>query len=120
MITDPELAKTLNLPRTSPSFAYRQQPDGSLAVVTPKAITDDGSIYWVAGTSTLAHGATIPSVFIIENGGESLLTVYWYIADCWYRSDDPNAIDALCLAKDQVFPFDWNYAIPVTKDAYHG
>lgn len=120
MINDTSLVKTLNLPRTSPSFAYRQLPDGSLNVVNPKAITEDGSIYWVAGTTALPRGKkTIPSVFVIENGGENLLAVYWYITDCWFRSDDPDAIDALELPKDQVFPFDWSYAIPVSNDPFH-
>ena len=119
MVTDTDLAKTLNLPRTAPSFAYRQHTDGSLDVLQPNSIPKDGSIYWLAGDSILSNGRKLTSVFIIEDGGGNLVASYWFIADNWYKSDDDDVLIALGLQKREVFPFDWQYAIPVDNDVYH-
>ena len=74
MAVDSELAKTLNLPRTSPSFVLKQtENDGSLEVIQLREIPADGAIYWVSGTSKLASGRDIPSVLVIAEGGGSLI-----------------------------------------------
>ena len=141
MVTDLQLAKTLNLPRTSPTFAYRQCADGSLSVLQPGLIPNDGSIYWLAGHSVLASGKEVASVFVIEHGGGNLVGVYWFgklsvtragclgggnlggvywfVDNAWYKSDDPDASDALGIPQEGIFPFDWKYAIPVENDIFH-
>jgi hypothetical protein len=120
MTVDSELAKTLNLPRTSPAFALKQiGNDGSLEVIQLRKIPADSAIYWVSGTSKLASGRDVPSVFVIADGGGSLIKVYWYVGDRWFHSDDADALDALGLSRDEVFPFDWSYALPVANDVYH-
>lgn len=119
MITDLQLTKTLNLPRTSPAFAYRQRADGSLDVVQPSLIPNDDSTYWVAGRTILANREELASVFIIESGGGNIVGVYWFVNNGWYKSDDPDAPGALGIPKESIFPFDWQYAIPVENDIYH-
>jgi len=119
MVTDSELVKVLNLPRTSPSFAYRQCTDDSLDVIQPSIIPKDDSTYWVAGRSTLPNGQELESVFVIENGGGNLVSIYWFIDDSWYASDDGDVLNALGLPREEVFPFDWQYSIPVENDVYH-
>jgi len=119
MVTDTQLTRTLNLPRISPAFAYRQHEDGSLDVLQPSIIPNDDSIYWVAGHSTLANGHELVSVFIIEHGGGNVLAIYWFEDNSWYKSDDPDVPAALGLQKVDIYPFDWQYAIPVENDIYH-
>ena len=120
MAVDSELAKTLNLPRTSPTFVLKQiGDDGSLEVVQLGKIPSDDAVYWLSGSSKLASGREVPSVFVVSDGGGSLVKVYWYVDDRWFQSDDADALDALGLGRNDVFPFDWSYAVPVENDVYH-
>lgn len=73
----------------------------------------------MSGWSKLPSGRDIPSVFVIAGGGSSLIKVHWYIDDCWFHSDDDDALDALGLTQSEVFPFDWSYDVPGENDIYH-
>ena len=119
MTVSPDIAKNLNVLRQSPAFALRETDDGGFAVVTPSAIPDDGAIYWLAGQSRLASGASVSSVFVVGGGGSDFIRAFWCVDDTWVQSDNPIAVELLRLPKSDVFPFDWAYAIPVTNDVFH-
>jgi hypothetical protein len=37
----------------------------------------------------------------------------------WYRHEDADALTSLGLSIEQVFPFDWRFAIPLEEDIFH-
>ncbi len=120
MAVDDELAKSLNLLRASPSFVLRRTPGASsLDVINPTSIPNDGSDYWVAATSFLKCGRQLPTVAVIWAGGETG-KFYWFSGGRWIESDDPVTLNTLGLKHDEVFPFDWRYAVPLDADPYHG
>ena len=41
-----------------------------------------------------------------------------YIDERWFQSDDEDALEALGLAREEVFPFDWSYEVRVANDVY--
>jgi hypothetical protein len=83
------------------------------------SVPNDGSVYWIAGESHLPAGRAVPSVFIVEKGGGNLIAVYWLIDRNWYKPSDSAVLAKLDLRPDDVFPFDWRYAVPVDNDIYH-
>ena len=109
----------MNLLRQSPTFAFQQTDDGGLAVITPDAIPNDDSIYWVHGTTKIESGTEIPSVFVLEHGGGTILAVYWYVNDTWHEIGNPATPDSIGLPDSEVFPYDWCYTIPVQNDIFH-
>jgi hypothetical protein len=119
MVTDQEVVQALNLVRTSPSFVLRELKDRRIEVLQIATVPNDGSIYWVAGQTTIPVGTSIASVFVIENGGGNLVNVYWLINGAWYSSSDGEAVKALERNRDEIFPFDWRYDVPVENDVYH-
>jgi len=63
----------LNLLHGSPSFVVRIDPrDGRGIVSQVEVIPNDDGIYWVAGTTVIKRGDSIPSVFEVDtsSGGE--------------------------------------------------
>lgn len=122
MIKDREAVKRLNLLRTSKTFALREvSKDGSADVVCPPRIPDSDGVYWVSGYTKLKNGRSLESVFRLDtNAGASLLAVFWLIDGKWFQQEDADALSALGVSRADAFPFDWSFAIPVTKDAFHG
>jgi hypothetical protein len=119
MVDDRELVQALNLLQSSPSFVLRQCDDRRMDVSQVALVPNDGSVYWIAGESQLPVGRAIPSVFIVENGGGNLIAVYWFIDKAWCKPSDPDTLAKLDLRREDVFPFDWSYAVPVENDIYH-
>lgn len=112
----------LNLLHGSPSFVIRIDPrTGAPTVVQVEIVPEDDGRYWVAGTTILARGDRIPSVFEVDTtAGSSLAGVYWKIDETWMSSTEKTRIlPALHAAVDDVFPFDWTYAVPLARDVYH-
>ena len=70
----------------------------------PDVIPADGHIYWVAGESLLPDGTRIPSVFVLEDGGDTVAKVYWRVEAGWQEPSDPFS------------SFDRIYAVPVAND----
>lgn len=118
MIENRDLIQSLNLLRTAPTFVFREH-ENRLEVVQLPRIPNDGSVYWISGESLLPVGRHIPSAFVVEHGGGNLVAVYWWIEGKWRTPSDGDALAALGLRRDEVFPFDWRYAVPVENDAYH-
>ncbi len=119
MVDDRELVQVLNLLRTSPTFVFCQRGDKRMVVSQLASVPNDGLVYWIAGESQLPKGRTVPSVFNVENGGGNLIAVYWYIDRAWYKPSDSDTLGKLELRREDVFPFDWQYAVPVENDIYH-
>ena len=119
MVHQRELYQTLNLLRTSPTFVVRERADQRMEISELALVPNDDSVYWVAGESTLPAGRSIPSVFVVENGGGNLIAVYWFIEKAWFKPTDVETLSKLNLRREDVFPFDWRYAVPVENDIYH-
>jgi len=115
---DPELAKRLNLLQMSPSFAMRELADGSCQVLQMSEIPRDESVYWVAAQSTLADGSTFDTVVIIANGGGETIKFYMHANGHWFEPADENFALEVEKQRDEIFPFDWSYSIPVSNDTY--
>ncbi|MCR8945595.1 hypothetical protein NW249_26160 [Streptomyces sp. OUCMDZ-4982] len=112
----------LNLLHGSPSFVIRIDPrTGAPAVTQVEVVPDDGCVYWIAGTTTLPRGDRIPSVFeVAPSAGGSLLGAHWKIGASWMSSSDrAQVFAALNAEENDVFPFDWSYAVPLARDIYH-
>lgn len=123
-MTDPDTAviRWLNLLRGSPGFVIRNDPHtGAPSVVQVEIVPDDDGVYWIAGTTTIPRGDVISSVFEVDtSAGGSLMGVYWRIDGTWISSSEKTrALGALDAAEDDVFPFDWTYAVPLAHDIYH-
>ncbi|MBW2410090.1 MAG: hypothetical protein JRF72_09860 [Deltaproteobacteria bacterium] len=114
-----EAEKRLNLIHGSPSFCLRVHPDGAMEVLQLQEILDDGHEYWVHANVTFACGQRTSAVFCIRAGGGEQLSIKIRINDRWFESDDPDFLEAAGLSRDQVFPIDWSYSIPVANDIYH-
>ena len=119
MVDDRDLVQALNLLRCSPKFVLRQNGDQRMEVSQIGLVPDDGLRYWIAGESQLPVGRAIPSVFVVENGGGNLSAVYWYIGKEWYKPSEPDTLAKLDMRQEDVFPFDWRYAVAVANDIYH-
>jgi hypothetical protein len=119
MHADSELAKRLNLLRTSPSFVLRDQQDGSQQVLSLEIVPNDDFTYWVAAQSTLADGTVLETVVVISGGGASTEAFYWFHDGSWYRQDENDFLTKAHKTNTDVYPFDWRYKIPVTNDPYH-
>lgn len=116
-----ELRRRLNLVESSGSFVLREVGnDGQAEVKTIAVVPKDDGIYWVGGETTLKAGNSLRSVFRVDTGaGGSLLTVYWNINGSWYEHDSPETFAALGIERDDAFPFDWSYKVPLEDDAFH-
>ncbi|WP_146511700.1 hypothetical protein [Thalassoglobus neptunius] len=121
MITDTELRQDLQFLSGQKSWVYKEVAGQDKAeVLTPSVIAKESGVYWVAGETTLHGGRKLESVFRVDtNAGGSLVSVFWKIADQWYRHDEPDALEKLDLPKDEVFPFDWSLAVPLEEDIFH-
>ena len=118
MAVDAELAKTLTLLRTSPTFAATQRDDGSLILGTPDRITPASGVFWLAAQTTLANDQTVESVVIINTAtGDLPHAVYWWIKARWFEPADPQdrpaAFAALDATEADVFPYSTATHIPL-------
>jgi hypothetical protein len=117
MATDFE--KRLNLVSGSPTFAMKIRRDGSAEVLSPKVIPRDDHEYVVAATLKLRSGQVADAVFIIADGGATHVGIYVRVQKTWLASDDPRLPERLGVPRDEIFPFDWSYRIPVANDIFH-
>ena len=121
MIRDTDMCQRLNLVRTSGSFVVRETGDlGEAEVLSVKVVAKGQGICWVGGTSILKSGRDVESVFRVDtDSGGTLVSVYWWIGGNWYEHDDADALTALGLSRDQVFPFDWRFCVALEEDIFH-
>ena len=121
MILDTEMCQRLNLVRTSGSFVLKEVGnEGEADVVSLKMIPKSDGVYWVGGTTVVKSEREIDSVFRVDtNTGGTLVSVFWWIDGKWYRHEDQDALTALSLSKDDVFPFDWRFAVALEEDMFH-
>lgn len=119
MTLDLQLEKWLNLLRGSNKFVLKDEPDGGAEVLSPERVPALDGFYWVHGETTLNSGRKVESAFHIDtdSGGE-LYEVYWWIDGKWYDHQDPKA-HLLLGSKEQIFPFDWRFSVPLTEDSHH-
>ena len=76
--------------------------------------------YWLAGETRLRSGQILESVFSVNtDSGGALGDVFWRIDDKWYRQDDLETLAVLGIKKEDVFPYDWSFAIPLEEDIFH-
>jgi hypothetical protein len=113
MIDSKDLVRRLDLLRASPSFVFREEGDEGKAVVEQAStIPVCGDVVWVAGKTVLPDGTELASVFrLVPEAGDVPVSVYWWVNDKWFASDDPDALPALQRTREMVFPFSWRYAL---------
>ncbi len=120
-VVDDELRRRLNLVESSKAFVLKEVGnDGSAAVRSVQVVPNDDGIYWVGGATKLANGRELTSVFRVDtNAAGNLLAIYWQIGSDWYEHDSEETFRALEIQRDEAFPFDWSYRVPLEKDAFH-
>lgn len=112
----------LNLLKSSPNFAIRLgRGDDKPNVKQLSEIPKDDGLYWVFGMAMLKNGDSIPSVFEVDtDSGGSLTGAYFFIKGVWCHIGDKDEIsNSLNYPLEDIFPFDWKYAIPLAEDIYH-
>lgn len=111
----------LNLLNGSPSFVIRLGDGHPNVQKVPKVPANDG-LYWMAGTTKTARGDLIKSVFEVDtDAGGSLTGVYWFIEGKWITSSEKSAAyKALKATEAEIFPFDWEFTVPLEDDMFHG
>jgi hypothetical protein len=121
MVDEKQLRQTLQFLATQKSWVMKDIPKQNKSeVLTLKLIPKETGVYWIAGETRLRSGRKIDSVFRADtNGGVSLIAVFWKIDGQWYRHEDYDTLGALNLQKEDVFPFDWTFAVPVEEDIFH-
>ncbi len=121
MISDLELRQTLGLLSTQKSWIYREISDqDEMQVIRLASVPKESGICWVAGTTELRCGRHVESVFRADtDAGGEFVTVFWSIEGQWYHHDDTDALTSLGMTKNEVFPFDWSFAVPLEHDVFH-
>jgi hypothetical protein len=116
---DDELRRWLNLVHGSPGFAFSEAADGTWELVSVAMLARDSGRYIVAGITKLQNGRQLESAFMVDSAGGELAAVYWKTDSGWIESSDACAALQLNLNHSELFPFDWELAIPLEFDAYH-
>lgn len=121
MISDTDICQRLNLVRNSGSFVLKETgTQGEADVLSLNQIPKNNGIYWLGGKTVLKSGRELESVFRVDTDtGGTLVSVYWLINGGWHMHEEESALNALGLAKDDVFPFDWSYSIELEEDNFH-
>jgi len=114
-----DLNQRLNLLIESPKFAYRVYPDGATEVLSPLEIPIDDLEYWVGAKITLRNGHKIDGAFVLRNGGGEQVRIYFRINGAWKTSDNKKVPDLLSLPREEIFPIEWTYNLPVANDMFH-
>lgn len=114
-----DLNQRLNLLVRAPKFFYRVQPDGSAQVLSESVIPNDSHEYWVGAKIKLKNEKEIDGVFVIKEGGAVHERIYFSINGSWKTSDNKRVPELLNLTKEEIFPIDWKYTVPVANDIYH-
>ncbi len=119
MSVEIELGKWLNLLKGANQFVLKDTSDGGAQVVNLPKVPESDGFYWVHGRTRLNSGQEVESVFHVDtdSGGE-LSAVYWFVDGKWYGSDDSEARELLGGSRS-VFPFDWEFSVPLEYDAHH-
>ena len=120
MAVDNELRKWLNLVHGSPRSVI-SEPTGAddWVLARPEQLTGDLGMCFVAGTTTLRNGVHVESVFLVDSRSGELSAVYWLSPVGWVDANDSDAAERLGLESASPFPFDWELAIPLERDAFH-
>jgi len=121
MINDTELCQHLNLLRTQTSFVYHEDSrQDRMTCERPKVVPRASGVYWVGGMTVVKSGREIDSVFRVDtDSGGTLVSIYWWINGKWYKHEDGDALSALGLSKEEVFPYDWRFTVPLEEDIFH-
>ncbi|UUO04530.1 hypothetical protein M4951_14135 [Blastopirellula sp. J2-11] len=121
MITDTDMRQRLNLVRTSSLFVLQEYGNQEEAnVVSMTVVPKASGMYWIGGSTIVRSGREIESVFRVDtNSSGTPASIFWWIDGTWYKHEDADALIALGLSKDEVFPFDWRFAIRLEEDIFH-
>jgi hypothetical protein len=116
VITDTDIRQRLNLVRTSGSFVLQEAGDqGEVNVMSMTLVPKESGVCWIRGQSIAKSGREIESVFRVG----TIASIFWWIDGEWYSHEDADALSALGLSKEGVFPFDWRFDIPLEDDIFH-
>jgi len=121
MIKDNETIQRLNLLSSSRAFVLKEiGTDGRASVLHLSRIPKRDGTYWIFGHTTLKCGRTLESVFVVDTeSGGTLSRVFWRVERNWFDQQDPEILGALALTREEVFPYDWKYAVGLEEDIFH-
>ena len=124
MIIKKELVQFLNLVHLTPGFVIHETDQTSTGseFINVQTIPNNDGIYWVPGKVIFKNLDEHDAVFVVDtNSGGSFLEVFLYLDKKWWDliHRDPHLFDVLHVDKDDVFPFDWTFSIPLEYDMYH-
>ena len=121
VVIDPEFVKSLNLLDGAPRFVIRvDAKTQKCTVLNPEKIPDNDGAYLVHGTTILANGTRVRSVFNVNtDSGGTFMAVFWKVGTCWMDSQDINIPEAFGIDRVDMFPFDWEFSVPLENDIFH-
>jgi len=118
MPVDQDLAKWLNLVRASPLFVLKDKADGGANVLRLERVPENDGFYWIHGQTTLPTGRILVSVFHVDTDSHGeICAAYWWIDGHWVSSQDPN-LEATLGPRESVFPFAWEFTVPLEGDIH--
>lgn len=121
MGVDNELGKWLNLVhRSRRSVIADPNRIDNWVLTRPERLTEELGMCFVAGITTLANSVRIESVFLVDAGNGELSAVYWLSPGGWVDASDSDAAERMGLEPAVAVTFDWDLAIPLERDAFHG
>ncbi|WP_157994822.1 hypothetical protein [Paracoccus tegillarcae] len=118
---DPDLVKCFNLLASSSSFVIRLDVKSQKGTVSnPSSVPENDGDYLVHGTTKLASGTELESVFCVDtDSGGDLAAVYWQTKKGWMNSQDARLPAVLGVERHEIFPFGWKFSVPLENDTFH-
>jgi hypothetical protein len=112
-----DLARRCNFFLNAPDWVMREENGRTVVLHLPR-VPDDGNFYWIGGTIIVGGIENVPAVFTVS-GRDEIQASFWRANDEWFASDDPRLPEALAKERNDLFPFDWRFNVPLERDAYH-
>jgi len=81
-------------------------------------LPDQSGVYWVSGTIVLPTKQRVAAVLVVDtDAGGELLNTFWFVDGKWYEQADPELPKA--LSTPDLFPYDYNFNVPLERDVFH-
>jgi len=118
-----EVARILNFFLNAPEWVQRETEQYGEIVRTVKKIAkvpNRSGIYWMHGSVILRLENKVDAVFVVDSdAGGKLLQSYWHVGNVWYAQEDPELPAALGLGREEMFPYDYMFTVPLERDSFH-
>lgn len=109
---DAELSRWLNLLNASRDFVLVEGPSDAPYLRRLEAVPAESGLVWLAGTLRLANGNYVDAVLNADAATGELQGAYVESLGEWHVLSEETVSDVLNLTLADVFPFDYEFAIP--------